>query len=159
LKKKYLRYDDYKEQTMADIFTPEQLSKAVRLDAYELRSCVFLNDGKGGFVKKPLPMEAQFSSLYGLLPGDFDGDGKMDLVVGGNFYESKPEVGIYDACYGLLLKGDGRGGFVSVPEQKSGILMKGAVRDLRLLKMKKEDVLVASMNNDTIRLFSHFKNH
>src|SRR6185437_1121499 len=86
LKKKYLRYDDYKDQTMADIFSPEQLGKAIRLDAYELRSCVFLNNGMCGFVKKPLPMEAQLAPIFGLLPGDFDGDGHVDLVAGGNFY-------------------------------------------------------------------------
>src|SRR5258708_21647795 len=114
LKKKSLHYDHYKEQAVNDIFSTEQLSKAVKLDAYELRSCVFVNDGKGGFVKKALPGEAQFSPVYGILPGDFDGDGKLDLLVGGNFYESKPEVGIYDASYGLLLKGDGKGGFAAV---------------------------------------------
>lgn len=157
LKIKYPRYEDYKEQTIADIFTPEQLSKAVKLDAYELRSCVFLNTGKGSFVKKPLPMEAQLSSLYAMLSGDFDGDGKMDIIVGGNFYESKPEVGIYDACYGLLLKGDGQGGFITVPEQRSGILIKGAVRDLGLLHEKKRDVLVAALNNDSLRSFSQLK--
>ena len=153
LKKKYLHYNEYKGQTAEDIFGAEVLSKAVRLDAYELRSCVFLNDGKGGFEKKALPGEAQFSPVYGILPGDFDGDGKMDLLVGGNFYESKPEVGIYDASYGLLLKGDGRGGFVPVPAEKSGFFVKGAVRDIE----KVGDRVVVAMNNDSVRTFLPLK--
>jgi len=155
LKKKYLRYDDYKEQGMGDIFTPEQLGKAVKLDAYELRSCVFLNDGKGGFIKKPLPGEAQFSPVYGILPGDFDGDGVLDLLVGGNFYESKPEVGIYDGSYGLLLKGDGKGGFVSVPPGRSGFFVKGAVRDIGALKVGGQNCIVVARNNDSLALFHY----
>ena len=155
LKKKYLRYDDYKEQTMTDIFTPEQLGKAVRLDAYELRSCVFLNNGKGGFVKKPLPAEAQLAPVYGLLAGDFDGDGLTDILLGGNLYESKPEVGIYDGSYGLLLKGDGRGGFAAVAPERSGFFVKGAVRDIGRLRVGREDLIVVARNNDSLALFHY----
>jgi hypothetical protein len=157
LKKKYLHYNEYKEQGMADIFTPEQLSGAVKLDAYELRSCVFLNDGKGGFAKKALPGEAQFSPVYGISAGDYDGDGKMDLLVGGNFYESKPEVGIYDASYGLLLKGDGRGGWTPVPAARSGFFIKGAVRDIAPLKVGDRRSVVVAINNDSLRLFTQTK--
>ena len=153
LKKKYLHYNEYKEQTMTDIFTAEQLAGAVNLDAYELRSCVFVNDGKGGFVKKALPGEAQFSPVYGIAAGDYDGDGVVDLLVGGNFYESKPEVGIYDGSYGLLLKGDGRGGFDPVPAERSGFFVKGAVRDIGVVG----DRIVVAMNNDSLRIFSHVK--
>ena len=42
--------------------------------------------------------------------------------MGGNFYQSKPEVGIYDASYGVLLKGDGKGNFTAVNEKQSGII-------------------------------------
>ncbi|WP_431217929.1 FG-GAP repeat domain-containing protein [Puia sp. P3] len=91
LKKKYLHYEDYKGQTVQDIFTKEQLDKTVKLDAYELESCVFLSDGKGGFVKKPLPTEAQFSTVYGLTAGDFDHDGLTDLLIGGNLTSPNPK--------------------------------------------------------------------
>jgi len=157
LKKKYLHYNAYKGQTMADIFTPEQLAGAVKLDAYELRSCVFLNDGKGGFVKKALPGEAQLSPVYGIAAGDYDGDGVADLLVGGNFYESKPEVGIYDASYGLLLKGDGRGGFVPVPAERSGFFVKGAVRDIKPLPVGGRSCVMIALNNDSVRIFTQIK--
>ena len=66
----------------------------------------------------------------------YDGDGKKDLLLAGNFYEAKPEVGIYDASYGLLLKGDGSGSFSSVPAVKSGIAVKGEVRSIIDVKTK-----------------------
>ena len=109
LKKKYLKYDSYKEQTIEDIFTKEQLSKAVKLEAKEMRSSVLINNRNGTFTIKPLPTEAQLSPVNGITVNDYDGDGKADILLGGNFYQSKPEAGIYDASYGLLLKGDGKG--------------------------------------------------
>jgi len=153
LKKKYLHYEDYKGQTVEDIFTKEQLGKAVKLDAYELETCVFLNDGKGGFVKKPLPTEAQFSTVYGLSAGDFDHDGHTDLLIGGNFYQSKPEAGIYDASYGLFLKGNGKGDFTPLSPEKSGFFVKGAVRDIATAKTKHQPIFIVAKNNDSIQLF------
>jgi len=153
LKKKYLRYEDYKEQTIEDIFTKEQLDKAIKLDAYELASCVFLSNGKGGFTKKALPTEAQFSTVAGIKTGDFDHDGFQDLLIGGNFYQSKPEAGIYDASYGLLLKGDGKGGLVPVPATRSGFFVKGAVRDIQTIKTKHQPIIIVAKNNDAIEIF------
>ena len=155
LKKKYLKYESYKEQTITDIFTPEQLSKAIRLDAYEMRSSVIMNNRNGSFTIKPLPTEAQFSPVYGISVNDYDKDGKEDILLGGNFYQSKPEVGIYDASYGLLLKGDGNGNFTAVNEQQSGIFIKGAVRDMLLLKKGKRQLILVAKNNDSTSIFQY----
>jgi hypothetical protein len=149
LKKKYLKYEAYQRQQIDDIFTPDQLKKALKLEAFEMRSCVWLNDGKGKFEKKPLPAAAQLSVVYGLSARDYDGDGKMDILLGGNFYESKPEVGIYDGSYGLLLKGDGKGDFVSIPAEQSGINIKGAVRDIKTVKVGKKKIIIIARNNES----------
>src|SRR5215208_7213896 len=50
LKKKYLKYESYKNQTMEDIFTKEQLSNAIKLDAREMRSSVIINNGNNTFT-------------------------------------------------------------------------------------------------------------
>ena len=42
------------------------------------------------------------------LADDFDGDGRMDLLLGGNFHGVPPILGRYDASYGLLLRGSRR---------------------------------------------------
>jgi enediyne biosynthesis protein E4 len=150
LKKKYLKYDDYKLQTVEDMFTPAQLKNAIKLEAFELRSCVFVNNKKGGFEKQALPTEAQFAPLYAITVTDVDEDGKMDIVAGGNLYESKPEVGIYAGSHGLLLKGDGNGNFTALPPAKCGFRTEGAVRDIVLLKKGKSDLLLVAKNNAPI---------
>jgi len=47
--------------------------------------------------------------MYGVMVDDIDRDGNLDVMMGGNLYRVKPEVGRYDASYGVFLKGDGKG--------------------------------------------------
>jgi hypothetical protein len=154
LKKKYLRYENYKEQTIEDIFSKEQLSKVVKLDAYTMQSSVFINNKNGTFTARALPTAAQLSSMYGIAAEDFDKDGNMDILMGGNFYESKPEVGIYDASYGTLLKGDGKGNFHAVKPNESGFFSKGAVRDIISIKTGKKQLIIVAKNNDAPGIFN-----
>jgi hypothetical protein len=155
LKKKYLKYENYKEQTVEDIFTPEQLSSAIKLEAYTMESSVLLNNKNGTFTRKALPKEAQLSPMYGIAADDFDKDGNTDLLMGGNFYQSKPEVGIYDASYGVLLKGDGKGNFKALHPAQSGFFIKGAVRDITAIKSEKKTLIVAARNHDKIIIFKY----
>jgi hypothetical protein len=155
LKKRFLHYSDYKEKTIQDIFNNGQLDKAVILNAYNLQTCVLLNDTRGDFTMRPLPAEAQFSPVYGIDVADFTGDGKPDILLGGNFYESKPEIGINDASYGILLKGDGKGGFTTLPMQLTNLCLKGAVRDIISVKTPAKNLVLIAKNNDSLQVITH----
>lgn len=157
LKKKYLKYESYKGQRVEDIFGPDQLAGTVKLEAYRLESSVMINGGGKKFEMRSLPLEAQLSPMYGVLVEDFDGDGKLDVLLGGNLYESKPEVGIYDGSYGVLLKGNGNGEFETVSPQLSGIHFKAAVRDIVTLNIAGHRAAVFSLNNDSAIIFTRTK--
>ena len=154
LKKKYLRYENYKGQRIEDIFTREQLSNALQLDAYTMQSSVFINNKTGTFTGIALPVEAQLSPMYGIAAEDFDKDGNIDILLGGNFYQSKPEAGIYDASYGVLLKGNGKGNFTALPAQQSGINISGAVKDIKVVKIGKKTVVFVAENNGPLRIIN-----
>ncbi len=154
MKKKYLKYSSFVEQTITDLFTPEQLQNAVKHEAVRLETSVYLNDGKGNFTAGALPWESQLSPVFAILPQDFDGDGKVDLVMGGNFYNAKPEVGRYDASFGCYLKGKGDGTFEFIPAQQSGLKLNGEIRDFAILKKGNQRFLVVARNNDSLQVFS-----
>ncbi|HEX6890546.1 MAG TPA: VCBS repeat-containing protein, partial [Chryseolinea sp.] len=153
LKKKYLKYENFKNETITEIFTSEQLKEAIVLNAYQLSSVVLINQGTGKFTVRELPIEAQSSPVYGIEITDLDGDGKQDILLGGNLYRAKPEVGRYDASYGTFLKGDGTGHFSSVSAKDSGIKIDGEVRDIVSIKRKDGDLLLISRNNDKLIAF------
>lgn len=153
LKKKYLKYESFKDETVTEIFTEEQLKRAKELKAFELHSCVALNDGSGKFTLQALPVEAQFSPMFGIEIDDFDNDGLADLLTGGNFYRVKPEVGRYDGSYGLFLKGDGKGNFKSIASRESGIHIDGEVRDMVTVKTRRGSLVIVSRNNDSVKIF------
>jgi enediyne biosynthesis protein E4 len=153
LLKKYPKYELYKEQTINDIFAPEQLSSAIRLDVDRLETSLFINDGSGHFTVRALPVEVQFSTVMAAETGDFNGDGNPDLLLGGNLYRVKPEVGRYDASYGNFLAGDGHGGFKVIPPLVSGFRLEGEIRDIQTIQTPGGKMLVVARNNDPFQLF------
>ncbi len=153
LLKKYPRYELYKEQTITDIFAPEQLANAIKLDVAQLESALFFNDGSGHFSMLNLPVEIQFSTMMAAETGDFNGDGKVDILLGGNLYHVKPEVGRYDASYGHLLEGDGAGGFRVIPPSSSGFKLEGEIRDIQAIETPSGKMLLIARSNDRPQLF------
>jgi hypothetical protein len=153
LEKKYPKYDMYKNQQITDIFSPEQLKNAIHLKAYLFETSLFINDGKGNFTRKPLPSEIQFSPVYAATAGDYNNDGRTDILLGGNLYNVKPELGRYDASYGSFLMGNGKGGFRNIPAKISGFRPDGEVRDIKEVKTSKGTLVVTARSNDRLQLF------
>ncbi|MEJ7739646.1 MAG: VCBS repeat-containing protein [Chitinophagaceae bacterium] len=149
LKKKFLLHSEYAGKKINQVFTHVQLSKSKQYKANCFASCVFMNDGKGNFIKKELPVQAQFSPVYTILVNDFNKDGQKDIFVAGNLSGIKPETGRYDANYGQLYYGDGKGDFRFIKSVESGILLQGEARDAVILKtVNGKSYLVVTMNNE-----------
>lgn len=155
LKKKYLKYHDYKEQTIEDIFSPEQIRTSVQKEVYQLASSLLLNNGDGSFSLETLPLPAQYSPVYGIWVEDIDGDGNLDALLGGNLYGVKPEVGRYDASYGLMLKGNGDGTFQPVRTKETGLNVRGQVRDIDQLVVDGRRLLIVAKNNEPMQVFEY----
>ncbi|MEQ8240836.1 MAG: VCBS repeat-containing protein, partial [Cyclobacteriaceae bacterium] len=153
LKKKYLKYENYKEQKIDDIFSPEIVKSSMKLVANELATIVLLNNQGKSFTKAELPVEAQFSNTIALETLDIDKDGNEDIILGGNFYASKPEVGRYDAQYGLVLKGNGDGTFKAIISKDSGIELLGETRDIMSINTKAGINIISAGNNEPLQRF------
>jgi hypothetical protein len=158
LKKKFLQFKSYAGKQFSEIFTAEELKQATVLTVNETRSSVFLNDGKGHFKMQALPVEAQLSPVFAALVYDFNGDGFQDIFMAGNFYGLKPQTGRFDASYGTLLLGDGKNHFNYMAPVKSGLFIRGEVRDVKMLNQKaKNPLLLVARNNDNLVLFQKAK--
>jgi enediyne biosynthesis protein E4 len=155
VKKKFLSYSNYAGATTEDVFTAEVLTKSKTVKALRLKSMLLVNDGKGKFVLKDLPVEAQFSAVFGILSTDFDGDNKKDLVLGGNFFPFRVQLGREDAGKGMFLKGDGKGNYTPRLFHESGLFLAGDIRDLVMIEKKQgRRKFIASRNSGKLQLIS-----
>lgn len=153
LKSAYPDYDSYAGETIDDIFSPDQLKKAVHLKAYQMASVVAWNQGNGQFRVEPLPDMAQLSPIYGLSSLDLNSDGLPDLLAGGNLYGVKPQAGRYDASYGLLIPGSDRGKLRDISASLSGFFVKGEVRGINTIKINNKQYIFVTRNDDTLAIF------
>jgi len=128
LPRKFPTYAAYSRATVEEIFGADRLANVRKFTATELRSGVFLNRSDGKFEFQPLPRFAQLAPINAIVARDLDGDGKLDLLCVGNNFGPEPNTGRFDGGLGVLLKGDGRGGFTPVPPHESGILVSGDAR-------------------------------
>lgn len=154
LRKKFPTYSAFAQADLLEVFSTEELSKADELKAYEFQTAIIENLGDGKFEIKPLPIEAQFSTVNTIKVLDIDGDQNLDLLFGENFYESNTELGRYDAGYGTLFKNDGEGNFNNMAMNRTGILFDGQLRQLKLIQNKKlGTLLIAGINNDSLQFY------
>ncbi|MBA4745706.1 MAG: VCBS repeat-containing protein [Muricauda sp.] len=151
--KKYNSYESYKEQTIEQVFSAEELKGAIVHETKMLESVVVLSNGNGGFTIKPLPKEAQISPTFAVLLDDFNDDGSIDVMLGGNLFGVKPEVGRYDASYGTVLLNNGKGNFEVAGTKESGINMEGEIRDIKKLEVVGKELIIVARNNDSLEVY------
>ncbi|SKC55211.1 VCBS repeat-containing protein [Ohtaekwangia koreensis] len=155
LKKKYIKYTDYADVSLETIFSKEQLAKAQVYTCTETKSLILLNDGQMKFTSSALPMEAQFSKVQSIVTDDFDRDGKLDIVLTGNFFGYRTQLGDSDASLGLYLKGIGDGSFKVINPSNSGLFVDGDVRATEIIKNSTgQKKLIVVKNNDTPQIIS-----
>lgn len=147
LRQRFPTYDSYSEATIKDVLTAEQLSNARRLSASYFET-MFFENRNGKFVADKLPVEADFSPVYAIGTGDFNKDGKRDLLLAGNTDKSRIKIGRIDANYGVVLLGDGKGGFHYAPQRESGLSVKGCVRSVVELPGPSGGALIFGINNE-----------
>lgn len=143
----------YGEADVAKILG-EAFPKAQKLEANWLETTVFLNEGNR-FRAVPLPMEAQMSPAFGVNVGDLDGDGHEDIFLSQNFFGTPSDVARYDASTGLVLRGDGKGGFAALRPIESGLMIHGEQRGSALADFDNDGRvdLIVSQNSAATRLF------
>lgn len=127
---KFPTYQQFAEASLEQIYGPEKLAASLHLQAEEMRSGIFWNEGPGKFRFAPLPFMAQLAPVNGIVVQDVNGDQHLDLVLAGNNWDTEVETVAYDAGIGTVLLGDGQGGFRHLPNLQSGFWALGNVKDL-----------------------------
>jgi hypothetical protein len=151
IRARFRTYLPYAEATFEDSFTKVELASAQVVCGEWFETSYIENLGGGKFSIKAMPVNAQFSPVFGALPGDFDNDGNLDVLMIGNSYATEVSTGRYDACIGLYFRGDGKGNFASTSVQKSGFFADKDGKGLsKLILGDGHQLILAGNNNDTL---------
>ncbi|MDB5277092.1 MAG: hypothetical protein JWR61_2047 [Ferruginibacter sp.] len=154
IKKKYLLNKDYAVVNMDELFKIFDQKDMLVLKCETTATVWIENLGTSHFKMHQLPLEAQFAPVNAIVANDLDHDGNIDLLLGGNEYQTESSTGRYDASYGQFLKGDGRGGFRSVKPTQSGFIVSGDMKNLKLFANRNQHQFVlAAVNNDSLKCF------
>jgi len=158
IQQKFPTYHAFGSATLFDVYG-EALNDALHYEANNFASSQLMNNGDGSFELIQLPIEAQFSSVFGIIAKDFDNDQDIDLILAGNFYVSEVETGRADASIGLFLQGNGKGEFRSMTVVESGFNADLDVRDIDLIELGKgnNEYLILVCNNDDKMQVFHLK--
>ena len=154
LRTRFPDYKSYADAGLNEVFTAEELKGSKILKANYLKTAYFENTSDGKFKEKQLPLQAQFAPVYTITCLDYDGDGNKDLLLCGNINQSRIRFGKYDANHGVVLKGNGKGIFKYVPEQQSGLNLKGDVRSALTIN----NTLLIGINQQKLRAFQFNQN-
>ena len=152
IKKKYLYAEDFAKASLEEIFTPEKLSGARLLTADYFANAILINDGNLNFETIAMPAAAQFSTLRTAAVLDANSDGLPDLLLLGNYYENTIQMGRSDADFGTILINKGKGNFEA--ETITDLVIKGQVKHVAPVNIKKRPSFLVAVNNDSIRIIA-----
>ena len=155
LRKRFPTYKDFAEASFDKLFTKSEMAGSIKSHANYFASSYIHNLGNGKFEIQALPAMAQMAPVFGMVTGDFNGDGKLDIAMCGNDFGAEVTNGRQDALNGLVLLGDGKGTFTALTILQSGIYIPGDGRSFVKLKNPSGQLLLASSENKgKLKLFS-----
>lgn len=146
IKKTYTTHSEYSKATISDIISRIGKENSISLEANELGSLAFINQGNFTFKKQYLPKEAQQAPLNTMLICDINNDGIDDLITAGNEYQIESITGRYDASFGDVFIGSKNSGFSYL--KTLGI--KGDIKNIKPITIKGKKHLLVARNNENL---------
>jgi enediyne biosynthesis protein E4 len=149
LKKSFLKYREIAGKTVHEIFSPAATDKAKKMQAGMLASAILLNDN-GHFSIQALPPFLQTAPIFSFAQLQKTGDEKGWIAVG-NFYETTPFEGRYDALLPQCFSINNNAVF-----EESTIFLQGAIRCIRKIVLANKTVAyLLAINNGSLRLIKN----
>jgi len=154
LKKEILKFEDYATKSINELFSEEIIDNSIVKKAMTFESVIAINNGNGKFEIKNLPQRVQLTSMNKILADDINNDGHIDLIMGGNNFNYKPQFTRDDASYGDVLLGNENHDFTWLPHNRSGFFVRGQVRGMEWIKdSKNRKYILVGLNDDEPKLF------
>ena len=149
LRKKFNSYTSFAGKPIEEIIDKKLLSDSKVLWVDNLSSGYLEND-KGTFRFVPFPFELQLAPIMDFLKFDFYGDGKDEVLAGGNYFGVKPYHGRFDSFPGALIKTSDE---IILGNELGLHFSFKSLRHLSIVNYQGNPYLLATFNNEKAQLY------
>lgn len=150
LRKKFNTYQSMAGKNIEEILGSEALKKAKIFEVQELRSG-WLENEEGNLRFHPFASkDLQLAPITAFLLYDFNGDGKEEVLVGGNYFGVKPYHGRFGSFSGAMIAGKND---VILGHQMGLDLSEKSVRHLNIITLQDKNYLLVTLNNDSAEVY------
>ena len=155
LKKQNLKASEYAKRSITELFPAAILQNSIIKQASVSESVLAINEGAGKFTIRNLPYRVQLSCICGISCADINSDGYIDLILGGNNFEFKPQYSRLDANYGNVLLGGKDMEFTWQEYINTGFAIRDEIKHLKQFRDKQgKRYLAAAINDQKPRIFA-----
>ncbi|TVZ52905.1 VCBS repeat-containing protein [Dokdonia sp. Hel_I_53] len=149
LKKKYKNNNDFAGKTVEDIFGKNLLKNTILHTATNLTSG-YLKNNDGQFTFVAFNSDLQIAPIMNFVSHDFDGDGKLEVLTGGNYFGTKPYHGRLDSFSGALIKNETT---IALGHNLGLDFAQKSIRDLSIITSGSKKYLLATFNNNKAQVY------
>jgi len=154
LKKQNLKASEYARKSIDELFPAEVFEKSIMNKTTLGESIIAINEGEGKFRIQKLPDWVQLSCVCGITCADVNQDGHLDLILGGNNFEFKPQYSRIDGNYGSVLLGNGAMDFEWQKYNTSGFYIRNEIKHIGQFKDKNNKTfIITAINDDKPRIY------
>ncbi|HLW21494.1 MAG TPA: hypothetical protein VKX33_14285, partial [Cyclobacteriaceae bacterium] len=149
LKRKFTSYQDFAGRPIEEIFDKGRLDNADLLTVDQLASGYLVNSG-GKFIFKAFDTALQLAPINTFLSFDFNGDGKEEVLVGGNYFGVSPYHGRFGSLAGNIITSEGE---ILEGDQLGLNFTQKAVRSLNIINFQGIPYLLVTVNNGQAEVY------
>jgi enediyne biosynthesis protein E4 len=154
-RRQFTKYKYFSKSTWETLLSDADKKDAYIKDINYAASAYIENLGDGNFKLSALPIDAQLAPVNGILATDINGDSWLDVLLVGNDYGNEVFIGRHDALTGVTLLNNTKGGFSIEKTSNSGFYVPLDAKALVQISRPTRDLIVASQNQDSLKVFSN----
>jgi hypothetical protein len=154
LQNRFSTFETYGSTPFHKSFSKKELEDALHLDCKMMQTIVLERNEEKGFIIHELPIEVQFSPVFGSLMVDLNNDNLLDIMLTGNCMADETFAGYYDASYGNVLINKGDFNWQVVPPSRSHFIADGDKKAFVRLMTGTQNLFLASENNGYLQAFT-----
>ncbi len=153
ISEKFKTYNDFASASVVDILGKQKMDEGIALKAVDFASYILWNENNT-FRYEKLPSLAQISPINDCITQDFNKDGKLDIMVVGNDYNTEYETPRLDAGNGLIMINQGNS-FKPLSISESGLYCPGDAKKIRGMNINGQQHLLVAVNNGQLKIFKN----